>query len=164
MIVIRLLMNDFFSFICRRLRKMRFHEPVVGVIRRNNCRVDSNSPKFVINTTAASNQVTSENIFYSDNGNENFSSEKCLQTLKSIINEKDSETVGSNAKANNFDSRDVNCVTSLENFLKFKADSCGYFKNFLDTDPKRDLNGNGDDNVILIETLNLTEDNLARVS
>lgn len=145
---------------------MRFHEPVVGVIRRNNRQVGSNSSQFVINTTAASNQVTGENIFYSDNGNENFSSEKCLQTLKSIIHEKDTETVdANNTKTNNFDSSDVNCVTSLETFLKLKADSCGYFKNFLDTDSKRDLNGNGDnDNVILIETLNLTEDNLSRVS
>lgn len=160
-------MNDFFHLsLSRRLRKMRFHEPVVGVIRRNNRQVDGGSSQFVINTTAASNQVTSENIFYSDNGNENFSSEKCLQTLKSIIHEKDTAT-GSNtnsAKTNNFDSRDVNCVTSLETFWKLKADSCGYFKNFLDTDKKRDLNGNGDNNdVILIETLNLTEDNLAKV-
>lgn len=144
---------------------MRFHEPVVGVIRRNNRQIGSNS-SLVINTTTASNQVRGENIFYTDNGNENFSSEKCLQTLKSIIQEKDTETVdASNTKANNFDSRDVNCITSLETFLKLKTDNCGYFKNFLDTDTKRDLNGNGDnDNVILVETLNLTEDNLSKVS
>lgn len=142
---------------------MRFHEPVVGVIRRNNRQVDSNNSKNVINSTAVSNQVTGENIFYRDNGNENFSSEKCLQTLKSIIHEKDTETVvAKGTKTNNFDSRDVNCVKA---FLKLKADSCGYFKNYLDTDSKSDSNGNGDkNNVILIETLNLTEDNLSRVS
>ena len=155
---------------------MRFHEPVLGVIRRNNnndYQDDGNGSHLVITTTAAAvtNRVSSrnQNNFYGDNGNENFpASEKCLQTLKSIIHEKDSETnfANTNTKTNNFDSRDVNRVTSLETFLKLKADSCGYFKNFLDTESNRDvLNGNGnDDNLILIETLNLTEDNLSRVS
>lgn len=149
---------------------MRFHEPVLGVIRRNNNNdYQDDGSHLVINTTAASNRVSSrnQNNFYGDNGNENFpASEKCLQTLKSIIHEKDSETNFANiTKTNNFDSRDVNRVTSLETFLKLKADSCGYFKNYLDTERNRDLNGNGnDDNLILIETLNLTEDNLSRVS
>lgn len=149
---------------------MRFHEPVLGVIRRNNNNdYQDDGSHLVINTTSASNRVSSrnQNNFYGDNGNENFpASEKCLQTLKSIIHEKDSETNFANTtKTNNFDSRDVNRVTSLETFLKLKADSCGYFKNFLDTESNRDLNGNGnDDNLILIETLNLTEDNLSRVS
>lgn len=147
---------------------MRFHEPVLGVIRRNNN--DYQDDGLLISTTAASNRISTrnQNNFYgSDNGNENFpDSEKCLQTLKSIIHEKDSETNFANTtKTNNFDSRDVNRVTSLETFLKHKADGCGYFKNFLDTDGNQDLNGNGsDDNLILIETLNLTEDNLSRVS
>lgn len=156
---------------------MRFHEPVLGVIRRRNDDDGSNinGSHLVINTTASSttNRVTSrnENFFYSDNGNENFpTSEKCLKTLKSIIHEKDSENFSNNCtKTNNFDySRDVNCVTNLETFLKLKTNSCGYFKNFLDIDDcNHDLNGNSggnDDNVILIETLNLTEDNLSRVS
>lgn len=150
---------------------MRFHEPVLGVIRRNNNNDYQDDDLLVINTIAAApttNRVSSrnQNKFYGDNGNENFpASEKCLQTLKSIIHEKDSETNFANTKTNNFDSRDVNRVTSLETFLKLKADSCGYFKNFLDTESNHDLNGNGnDDNLILIETLNLTEDNISRVS
>jgi hypothetical protein len=141
---------------------MRFHEPVLGVIERNN---DGDRSHLVIGSTASSNRVATcdQNNFYRDN---NVTSEKCLQTLKSIIQEKDSESF-TNTKSNDFNSRDVNRVTSLETFLKLKADSCGYFKNFLDTDTNRDLNGNGDNedaNLIVIETLNLTEDNLSRVS
>ena len=131
---------------------MRFYEPV-GVIRWNDSQVESNS-QFVINKSA-SEQVRSERILE----NENFSSENCFQTIKSLIHEKKSEVGVKNTKTNNFDSHDVdvNCVTSLETFLKQKSDNCGYFKNFLDIDSKRDSNGNGVDDVILIETLNLTE-------
>lgn len=97
-------------------------------------------------------------IYYTS---ENETDEKCLQTLKSIIHERDSENI------NNFDSRDVNRIGKL---LTFKANStgCGYFKNFIDIEQREDinidLNGNdNDNNVLLIETLNLTEDNFSRV-
>lgn len=144
---------------------MRFHQPI-GIIqhRQSNCHhLNGNvtSSDFVINASNNHQQVTRADTIYITSENDN---EKCLQTLKSIIHEKD------NRSENNFDSRDVNRVTSLETFLKFKADSCGYFKNFIDfkqdtcEDIKTDLNGNGNDNVLLIETLNLTQDNLSRVS
>lgn len=146
---------------------MRFHEPVLGVIERNN---DNGDRSHLISgaTTASSNRIATrdQNNFYRENNVT--TTERCLQTLKSIIQEKDSESFKNTTKINDFNSRDVNRVTSLETFLKLKADSCGYFKNFLDIETNRDLNGNGDDDedpkLILIETLNLTEDNLSRVS
>ncbi|KAG5674727.1 hypothetical protein PVAND_004679 [Polypedilum vanderplanki] len=136
---------------------MRFQQQV-GIIHqqqqqnqlpRNNCHINGNK-----------NQVThSGTIFYrSENENNNFSDDKCLKTLKSIIHKSESEHI------NNFDTNDVN---RIERLLKFKTNTCGYFKNFIDTnkqceDINIDLNGNDNENVLLIETLNLTEDNLSR--
>lgn len=168
---------------------MRFHQPV-GVIQRNNCHINGNNnninnnninnnvsnindSRFVINTGNNNRQVTHSGTIYYSSENENhnnFADDECLKTLKSIINEKEITST------NNFDSRDVN---RLETLLKFKTNSCGYFKNFIDTqqhsvnntnnnfsNKNADLNGNNDnnDNVLLIESLNLTEDNLSRVS
>lgn len=158
---------------------MRFHQPV-GIIQRNNCHINGNnvsnindSRNYVIKNkgNVDNHQVThGGTIFYaSENENHNnFSGDECLKTLKSIINEKEI------TNTNNFDSRDVN---RLETLLKFKTNTCGYFKNFIDTQQqsvnnnfnnsnnRTDLNGNNDnDNVLLIETLNLTENNLSRVS
>lgn len=155
---------------------MRFHQPV-GIVRRNNSHVNGNNnnnstnninksdSRFVINGGSNTNrQVTHGGTIYYASENENhsrnnnFTGDECLQTLKSIIHEKE----------NNFDSRDVN---RLETLWNFKTNSCGYFKNFIDTENTNincrnhniDLNGNND-NVLLIETLNLTENNLSRVS
>jgi hypothetical protein len=140
---------------------MRFQQQV-GVIQRNNCHINGNNGNQVARGGTAifySNSSGGEN----ENGNNFSSDEKCLKTLKSIIHESDSEQ-----HTNNFDSSDVN---RIERLLKFKTNSCGYFKNFIDTQQQQqqrddiniDLNGNDNDNVLLIETLNLTEDNLSRV-
>lgn len=140
---------------------MRFQHQV-GVIQRNNRHQHHLNGR---NSSSESRRVNGT-LYYSaseneSNGNNFDSDDKCLKTLNSIIHESDSERI------NNFDSRDVD---QIERLLKFKTNPCGYFKNFIDTrqqqreDINIDLNGNDNDNVLLIETLNLTEDNLSRVS
>jgi hypothetical protein len=150
---------------------MRLHQPV-GVVHRNNCHIN-------VNDINNSNGNGNGNINYSEahfrinatNGekilNANVDgSDKCLQTIKSIISDEDSECF------NDFDARTVNArVATIETILNFKAGNCEYFKNFkigtrqdFTGDTGDDLNGNGNESVVLIETLNLTEDNLSRVS
>jgi hypothetical protein len=137
---------------------MRFHQPV-GVIPQNNdyINVNVNNPesRYLINNKT-NNQLTRLNGNNFANVTENLN----LTQLQSIVIEKQSESI------NNFDSAlDSHKTTTLENILKFKADS-RYFKNYLES---RETNGsstdleNGNNGVVFIGTLNFSDENLSQV-
>lgn len=131
---------------------MRFHQPV-GVIPQNvDYRNVNNSESRFLISNKANNQLTRINgnslADITDNLN-----------LTQLVIEKQSENT------NNFDSVLDDKTTTLENILKYKADS-KYFSNFLDT---RQTNGskidldNGNNGVDLIETINFVNENLSQV-
>lgn len=131
---------------------MRFHQPV-GVIPQNvDYRNVNNSESRFLISNKANNQLTHIN------GNSLADITDNLNLTRLVI-EKKSENI------NNFDSVLDDKTTTLENILKYKADS-KYFSNFLDT---RQTNGskidldNGNNGVDLIETINFVNENLSQV-
>lgn len=131
---------------------MRFHQPV-GVIPQNvDYRNVNNSESRFLISNKANNQLTRIN------GNSLADITDNLNLTRLVI-EKQSENI------NNFDSVLDDKTTTLENILKYKADS-KYFSNFLDT---RQTNGNkidldnGNNGVDLIETINFVNENLSQV-
>lgn len=139
---------------------MRFHQPV-GVIPQNSdyisVSINVNGPesRFLI-SSKTNNQLTRGNGNNFANVTENLN----LTQLQSIVTAKQSENI------NNFDSSlDFNKTTTLDEILKFKNDS-KYFKSYFggqQTDTSNIDLENGNNGVILIETLNFAENSFSQV-
>lgn len=133
---LRWLIANFWSFLFRHL-KMRFLQPV-GVLQKDGC-INVNL------ISSESHQITRLN-------------ENNLTNVTQTLN------LQSSVNTNNFDVNKT--TTSLRDILKLKPDS-KYFKNYFDsqlTDASNiDLN-NGNNDIILIESLNFAGDNLSKVS
>lgn len=137
---------------------MRFHQ--LGVLPPSNDYVNPsiNANSSESRSLISSNQLKRKNSGRNGNDYPNVTDNLNLTQLKSIVSEKRAEGI------NDFNSTlDGNKTTALD-ILKFQSDS-KYFKSYLDsqTDANNIDSTNGNNGVILIETLNFIEDNLSEV-